>query len=743
MAENTIELKSVGDLHEMNFFIPSYQRGYRWTEQQVKDLLDDIDEFINEQKSDGFYCLQPLVVKAIPNAENKWEVIDGQQRLTTIFILLSYLYKEALNKNGENAKKYSLEYETRKSSKYFLEHIKDCSCTIDSNSKKLKNCKNECLLYKDNKVEYKCPGSTKVNIDYYNMLIAKATVENWFNAKGDDVKKYYKEILLNSVKFIWYESVDEDPIAVFTRLNIGKISLTNAELIKALFLNRSNFAEKEYQHIHLKQQEIASEWDKIEYTLQNDEFWLFLNQVGYDKPTRIDMIFDLICEQDGLGVGNGNISTDQYKTFRYFYNFFKLKKKDSLEEFIKTGKTKIEFCWSKVKKIFQTFEEWYNDLELYHYVGYLIAINKKTKINELLKLWKSKKVKSSFIGLSLKQIIKVELGKQENSAIEVGLKKKLEECNCIKDIETRIEEEYSKDEKVKTLLGKIKEEFKKESLREKIIGTLDECNDLNKEYETSGNPKTQCKPLLLLHNIQTVINQNKNYASKDSYKLQAFYKFPFHLYKLEKWDVEHIDSNSTKELTDIKEQKEWLKDMLLDISDDKSYKDILQRIKAFIQQDKTDDFNNIREELEKPEKAFTAPDRLQEDNGNGKEKNLVWNYCLLDSSTNRSYGNAIFSAKRRTIIGKDQGKNFSINDDLKISKEDGAIAFIPPCTKNVFLKYYNPATNILRAWSKADAEAYLLNINEVLSNAGFIDDQKDKIEQMYNEAKSNKENTHE
>ena len=75
------------------------------------------------------------MVKAIPNAENKWEVIDGQQRLTTIFILLSYLYKEALNKNGENAKKYSLEYETRKSSKYFLEHIKDCSCTIDSNSK--------------------------------------------------------------------------------------------------------------------------------------------------------------------------------------------------------------------------------------------------------------------------------------------------------------------------------------------------------------------------------------------------------------------------------------------------------------------------------------------------------------------------------------------------------------------------------------------------------------------------------
>ena len=101
----------------------------------------------------------------------------------------------------------------------------------------------------------------------------------------------------NNVRFIWYESVNEDPIKVFTRLNIGKISLTNAELIKALFLNRSNFGENDTEHLKLRQQEIASEWDNIEYTLQNDEFWLFLHEKGYDRPTRIDFIFDLICEQ--------------------------------------------------------------------------------------------------------------------------------------------------------------------------------------------------------------------------------------------------------------------------------------------------------------------------------------------------------------------------------------------------------------------------------------------------------------
>lgn len=67
----------------------------------------------------------------------------------------------------------------------------------------------------------------------------------------------------------------------------------------------------------MRQQEIASEWDNIEYTLQNDEFWLFLHEDCYNRPTRIDFIFDLICEQKVLGEF-GNIGTDEYKTFRYF-----------------------------------------------------------------------------------------------------------------------------------------------------------------------------------------------------------------------------------------------------------------------------------------------------------------------------------------------------------------------------------------------------------------------------------------
>jgi uncharacterized protein with ParB-like and HNH nuclease domain len=49
MTENKIELKFINELLGMNFYIPNYQCGYRWTKLQVKDLLNDIQEFIETE----------------------------------------------------------------------------------------------------------------------------------------------------------------------------------------------------------------------------------------------------------------------------------------------------------------------------------------------------------------------------------------------------------------------------------------------------------------------------------------------------------------------------------------------------------------------------------------------------------------------------------------------------------------------------------------------------------------------
>lgn len=349
MITNEISLKTINDLlkSKYEFYIPSYQRGYRWNRQQIKDLLSDIWEFhLKNPAIDEFYCLQPIVVKPKSvDGREKWEVIDGQQRLTTIYIILQYIKQNILPKVDLS---FSLEYETRPNSKKFLD-------TMDSS-------------IKDN------------NIDFFYMYSAFDYIKEWFESKEDEttagISIYDK--LRNQTKIIWYQINDNsDPISIFTRINLGKIPLTNAELVKALFLKQDNFADNTYpDKIRLKQIEIASEWDRIEYALQNDEFWYFLNNGLHEYETRIEFIFDMMARQiNNLCHVEKRIKKEnnEYFSFLVFNQLFE-------EEEEKNKKNKnskemsIENLWTKIKRYYMTFEEWFNERELYHLIGYLVSI---------------------------------------------------------------------------------------------------------------------------------------------------------------------------------------------------------------------------------------------------------------------------------------------------------------------------------------------------------------------------------
>lgn len=78
-----LEEKIIGDIAG-EFVIESYQRGYRWSKEEIEHLLKDIDEVADGQN----YCLQPIVVK---NRDGVYELIDGQQRLTTLYLIMKYL----------------------------------------------------------------------------------------------------------------------------------------------------------------------------------------------------------------------------------------------------------------------------------------------------------------------------------------------------------------------------------------------------------------------------------------------------------------------------------------------------------------------------------------------------------------------------------------------------------------------------------------------------------------------------
>ncbi len=650
---NCIGLKSINEILGMNFFIPDYQRGYRWTERQVKDLLDDIYEFASKKKLEyEFYCIQPLVVKEmsvqeketaqLPLDEKWYEVIDGQQRLTTIHLLLSYLKltAELLELATET---YTICYQ-RKSESFdaatFLKNITTISNVDDR------------------------------HIDYRYMSNAYMTIQKWFADKtGTGARGKICSSLLsyetddspeqrdkaNNVRFIWYESKNEDPIKVFTRLNIGKISLTNAELIKALFLNSSNFDEvKDEQSIRLRQQEIASEWDNIEYTLHNDEFWMFMHERDNDRHARIDFLFELIEQSDLLRVFRKNddpsqidedkkketIGDDRYRTFRYYYEYFRQGR--SIQ--------KIDEVWKNgIKKYFSILEEWYNDLKAYHYIGYLIEYGHD--IPSLIDIWDKSQDKEDFIKI------------------------------------------------LKTNIKKI----------------TDKCPRVFKE---DGSDKQKAKPVLLFHNIQTVINQNNidnvDDDKKRQYGLRVFYKFPFHLYKTEKcWDVEHIDSNCTNDLSDSSTQKEWLINVYHSVNEkiQEKIRDFFNNSSEVTEETRTKLFKEIKKEL---------GTEYESEEKSASKKNLISNYCLLDSSTNRSYGNAIFSAKRRIIIGKDKGKYLGIpqltkDGRLEVPDEKPAkSSFVPPCTRQIFMKYYSSMMTYANYWTDKDADEYEKDIDNCL-----------------------------
>jgi hypothetical protein len=158
-------------------------------------------------------------------------------------------------------------------------------------------------------------------------------------------------------------------------------------------------------------------------------------------------------------------------------------------------------------------------------------------------------------------------------------------------------------------------------------------------------------------------------------------------------------------LEDEDSQKEWLKHSSLGIQNEETKEQIRRYLQTKKENEKETDFKSLYEKI----KADYCQHSLSDD-----EKDKLWNFTLLDSLTNSSYGNAIFPAKRRVVIGKDQGIKYVVSDDLEAEEIPGTIAFVPPCTKHVFLKYFNHSTNNLREWDKQDAEAYLENIKKTI-----------------------------
>lgn len=650
--DNSINQYAIGELLDGRYFyIPSYQRGYRWTEKQVGDLLRDLlcfaNDFANEgkeKKQEQFYCLQPIIARPITNEDKLksifgteynesiqshgvWEIIDGQQRLTTIFLLYKYLLDqkgwdaETLKEEEDGKELYHIYYATRDGSSQFLEGL-----TIKT-------------------IEDSDEESLKDNVDYYHMANAFKYIGKWIKTDGktiniryqlggslDNIRTSFFKLLNGmsdtkggSVQVLWYEIAEikeKNNIKEFQKINTGKIRLTDAELIKGLFLLKKNFTSGDK---YIKQSELALEWEYIENTLHANNFWYFLQKKGYDMPNRIDLLFNLIYKKNALKeipeiewdskikeIDARLMDTRQSEIFRFYYNRFEGKMGEDLQQ-------EVAVAWDEVMELFRTLDDWFCTPSIYNYIGLLSQCGE-----DLCRL-----------------VLHFEY---------------MPETICRDDFEKYLKERISYH-----LRGaKIDDENKQ------ILNTYD------KDHDTIYK-------LLLTLNIHLLNEQNQKLESESD-----VYKFPFDVLSAQNWDIEHIDSFHTNALKKEKDKREWIKTAMADRKDELK-DDEVAALKQKLDENALDDAINI---LKKNAQEVEVDEEI---------KNTIGNLTLLDAATNRMYGNSLFCTKRRIIIERiKQG------------------VFVPIATQYIFAKFFDEKGTNRSLWTKEDMEAYHKYIYETL-----------------------------
>lgn len=613
--KNKLDTVTVFDLMNNNFYIPDYQRGYRWTEIEVKKLLEDLEDyferFSKDPKNNDFYCMQPLVVYFNKN-ENAWEVIDGQQRLTTMYLILKQ-QQTFLEQVYPGMELFELSYQSRPDSRQYLKNID--------------------------------PDFKNNNIDYYHIFNSHNTIEKYFEKKPLETWNFINSILnvnnmMNKpmVKFIWYNVTEEidngqiSPEEKFSNLNIGKIGLTNAELIKALFLH--NVSDNESEALR-----IATEWDNIEHSLQDDDFWSFIYGKNDGKyATRIEFLFDIIRKKD---IAN----QDTYYTFNQYIEIIKERSKNESPQDI------VKQLWKEVSDKFHLFNGWFKDKKLYHIIGYLRY--KEKKISEIEAIYYN----------------------PENETMP---------------------KVYSK-------------------LKEKA---LESVQDLELRTLTYTDDHKDIFDLLTLFNILSIIDCEKESV-----------RFSFSDFYGHSWDIEHVRSQTPKNL-DGDGKKDWIA-CNLEYFSGVNYNATVQDESGKTRYKYHDDFEQYKADIANAEHRemifgeYTAEticqallelfntkinvtetniykvlcEQVFEQDDMFKYEDNIGNLVLLDQGTNRGYKNAFFPVKRKWIHRRER---------------EGI--YVLPCTRNVFSKNYSSMIFDLMNWNNHDAEAYMDEIERMLSN---------------------------
>lgn len=387
--------------------IPEYQRGYKWTAANVIQLLEDLKNF-KKSDNDQFYCIQNITITKQKHKDS-WcmNVIDGQQRLTTLFILLSYLQRNMKDKiilPSANILKYSI----RETSDKFL-----CDSILTG-------------IIWDNAID---TNAAHTKDQFYIMAVADA-IQDWFRENKLETKTVLDDLVL-----IVNEVRPGDEETVFASLNGGKVDLDGADLVRAILITRA--AKQKYPSIISREQlhQIAN--DDIDLNIdisvssrgkinefrvklgveidEMNKWWaqnkvkdyfeqLLPNKISKNKAFKysqypIDLLYYAFYEAYKTKLCNSN--EGESLDLRVFENGIDLNGQ--------SGDDHLEF-YTAVREFHLTMMDWYNHDEIYNLIGYLMYNFKGSKISfELLwNIWLQSESKDDFI-FRLKELIKEQI----------------------------------------------------------------------------------------------------------------------------------------------------------------------------------------------------------------------------------------------------------------------------------------------------------------------------------------------
>ncbi len=497
----TAVTKSIKELVENKFWIPAYQRGFRWTRQQIKELIEDLYDFAKNAPNGSNYCLQPIVVRETrkDNIGKCYEVVDGQQRLTALY-LIGECYRRINGDDEVTYTDYSLFFEEKIEFQNLLLEIKNPDQTLTAQT--IENLKGK---YTD--------------IDSQNAIqILLYLLDNWKNTDGSlrfgtKLSIIYNAIIENSktIFIIWHEMnsnvVDENHvIEAFANVNANKIPLTDAELIKALLLDsygkfiNKKISNDDYEEITNprmndklileREAKFANQWETIERGLNNEDLWAFFMPNTHAFKTRIEALFDIWYET----TENSKINSGEHFLYR------------AVKEYLDDPINNPEELWKKIINIFETLQDWYNDYRYYHLIGCTSIVSKQ-------------KSRTAF---AKNLFIEYNNGKTKKE-FEAKLREQLTQALC-KSLHPKSNGSLSSDELLPTIEGV--------------------------DYSASDKVRT----VLLTFNIALLVN------AYDMCEKKRHERFPFGYYKdlvrHSKIDIEHINPKNAEDTSkDIEKTK--------------------------------------------------------------------------------------------------------------------------------------------------------------------------------------------